>query len=90
MPYEPLRLPPVLIFHGDADEVYDIKYARQLILELHTHARDYEAYIYPHQKHMFNVLFDLQTENRFMKPVIVDAFARLIAFLHRVLQNPCP
>ena len=90
MPYEPLRLPPVLIFHGDADEVYDIKYARQLILELHSHARDYEAYIYPHQKHMFNVLFNLQTENRYMKPVIVDAFARLLAFLHRVLQNPCP
>ncbi|MGO9119848.1 MAG: dienelactone hydrolase family protein [Desulfomonilaceae bacterium] len=90
MPYEPLRLPPVLIFHGDADEVYDVKYARKLIFELHTHGRFYEAYIYPHQKHMFNVLYDLQTENRFMKPVIVDAFERLISFLCRVLQNPSP
>ncbi len=90
MPYEPLRLPPVIIFHGDADEVYDVKYARQLIFELHTHGRDYEAYIYPGQKHMFNVLYDLQRENRFMKPVLLDAFERLIRFLCRVLQNPCP
>jgi len=89
MPYEPLRLPPVLIFHGTDDEVYDVKYAEKLIMELHTIGRDYEAYIYPHQKHMFNVMYDLQRENRFMKPVILDAFGHLMSFLCRVLQNPC-
>ena len=90
MPYDPLRLPPVLIFHGYEDEVYDVKYARQLIRELRTHRREHEAYIYPRQKHLFNVLYDLQKENRSMKPVILDAFERLVAFLCRVLRYPCP
>lgn len=87
-PYNVLQLPPVLIFHGDADDVYDVKYAKKLASELHTSAKYYEAYIYPGQKHMFNVYYDMRTENRFMRPVIQDSFERLIAFLHRVLEIP--
>jgi dienelactone hydrolase len=87
-PYNAMQLPPVLIFHGEADDVYDVKYAKQLAAELHTNAKYYEAYIYPGQKHMFNVYYDLRTENRFMKPLIQDSFERLIAFLNRVLEIP--
>ena len=87
-PYNVLQLPPVLIFHGDKDDVYDVKYARKLAAELHTNAKYYEAYIYPGQKHMFNVKYDLRTENRFMRPVIQDCFEKLISFLYRVLEIP--
>jgi dienelactone hydrolase len=87
-PYNVLQLPPVLIFHGDKDEVYDVKYARKLAAELHTNGKYYEAYIYPDQKHMFNVYYDLRTENRFMRPVIQDSFERLVSFLYRVLEIP--
>jgi dienelactone hydrolase len=87
-PYNAMQLPPVLIFHGEDDDVYDVEYAKKLAAELHTNAKYYEAYIYPGQKHMFNVYYDSRTENRFMRPVIQDSFERLIAFLNRVLDIP--
>jgi dienelactone hydrolase len=90
MPYDPLRLPPVQIFHGEDDDVYSVKYARKLAWELKTSMRPYELNIYPHQKHMFNVMYDLRTENRYMKPVILDSFERLVAFLYRTLNIPPP
>jgi dienelactone hydrolase len=85
MPYDPMKLPPVQIFHGEDDDVYNVKYARQLAFELQTHMRPHEVNIYPHQKHMFNVFYDLRRENRFMRPVILEAFERLVCFLHRTL-----
>jgi len=85
MPYDPMKLPPVQIFHGEDDDVYDVKYARKLAFELQTHMRPHEVNIYPHQKHMFNVFYDLRRENRLMRPVILEAFERLICFLHRTL-----
>jgi len=88
MPYDPFRLPPVQIFHGEDDDVYDVKYARKLAFELKTSMRPHELNIYPHQKHMFNVFYDLRTENRFMKPVILESFERLVCFLERVLHIP--
>lgn len=88
MPYDALRLPPVCIFHGEADGVYDVKYARELAFDLQTYCRPYEAYIYPCQKHMFNVYYDLRKENRFMKPAILDAFEKMVSFLYRSLHIP--
>lgn len=88
MPYDPFRLPPVQIFHGEDDDVYDVKYARKLAFELKTSMRPFELNIYPHQKHMFNVFYDLRTENRLMKPVILESFERLVCFLERVFNIP--
>jgi dienelactone hydrolase len=88
MPYDPLRLPPVQIFHGEDDDVYSVKYARKLAFELKTNMRPYEVNIYPHQKHMFNVMYDLRAENRYMKPALLDAFERLVCFLHSALNIP--
>ncbi|MEW6349409.1 MAG: dienelactone hydrolase family protein [Thermodesulfobacteriota bacterium] len=90
MPYQPLMLPPVAIFHGTEDEVYDVKYAHELATELYTHAKYVEAYIYPHQKHMFNVYFDPRKETRAMKPALLDSFERLVSFLYRTLQIQPP
>ncbi len=86
MPYNAMYLPPVLIFHGEKDDVYDVKYAKQLAFELRTNAKDFELGIYPNQKHMFNVYYDLFTENWNSRPVIRHSFGKLIAFLNRVLM----
>jgi len=90
LPYNVFKLPPICIFHGEDDDVYDVKYARKLAFDLHTNAKYYELNIYPHQKHMFNVYYDLFTENRFMKPVILESFERLVSFLNRILCIPPP
>lgn len=90
LPYNVFRLPPICIFHGEDDTVYSVKYARQLAFELQTNAKYYEANIYPGQKHMFNVYYDLHKENRFMRPVILESFERLISFLNRILCIPPP
>ncbi|MDQ7785396.1 MAG: dienelactone hydrolase family protein [Desulfomonilaceae bacterium] len=90
MPYDPWRLPPVQIFHGEKDEVYDVKYARRLALNLMSNMRYYELNIYPGEKHMFNVYYDARRgENRFMKPALLDAFERLVRFLGNTLAVPC-
>lgn len=86
MPYEPFRLPPVAIFHGEADELYDVKYAKELACNLQTSMRPYELHIYPNQKHMFSIYYDLYTENRYMKPELLDAFERMVAFLKKALN----
>ncbi|MCA1960422.1 MAG: dienelactone hydrolase family protein [Desulfomonile sp.] len=85
MPYDPQRVPPVLIFHGTEDKVYDVKYALELEANLRAAGRDCEAYIYPGQDHMFTVYFDPRTEEPFEKPVIRDSFERLVSFLYRKL-----
>jgi len=89
MPYDPLKLPPVQIFHGDRDEVYSVKYARELALNLQSHMRCYEVNIYPGQKHMFNIYYDIRRETRYNKPVLLEAFERLVSFLCRTLARPC-
>ncbi len=88
MPYNPSILPPVLIFHGLDDDVYDPKYAKKLASELRKYGRYHEMYLYPNQKHMFNVFFDPRTENPSQNPVLADAFEKLISFLYRTLQIP--
>lgn len=84
-PYDPKKLPPVLIFHGTDDEVYDVKYATNLAAELGEANRDYEVYIYPGQKHMFNIYYDLWKETRQDRPVISHSFEILVSFLYRKL-----
>jgi dienelactone hydrolase len=88
MPYDPMRLPPVLIFHGSEDDVYDVKYAKQLAFELKTNAKYFELCIYPGVKHMFNVYYDLWTENWNSRPIIRESFEHLVSFLNRILMIP--
>jgi dienelactone hydrolase len=87
-PYDPSILPPVLIFHGLDDDVYDVKYAKKLASQLQRCGNYYEMYLYPNQKHMFTVYFDARTEYPSHRPVITDAFQKQISFLYRVLQIP--
>ncbi len=87
MPYNVLRLPPVCIFHGVEDEVYDVRYAGQLASNLSSANKKYEVHIYPGQEHMFRVYFDPRKEHRWMKPVILESFERQISFLNRVFYG---
>ncbi|MBM3301225.1 MAG: dienelactone hydrolase family protein, partial [Deltaproteobacteria bacterium] len=89
MPYDPMRLPPVQIFHGTEDEVYDVKYAMQLAMKLKSYMRPCDVNIYPGQKHLFNVYYDpSRGESRLSRPVLLDAFERLISFLNQALAVP--
>ncbi|MFH0959397.1 MAG: dienelactone hydrolase family protein [Pseudomonadota bacterium] len=92
LPYEPSKLPPVLIFHGEKDGVYDVKYARQLASELDQAQRDYECHIYPGQRHMFNLYYDLdKIGSEFSQnPIIESSFEKLCVFLERFLQKDSP
>lgn len=86
MPYDPMKLPPVQIFHGDEDEVYDVKYAYQLALNLKSHMRCCDDNIYPGQKHIFNIYYDpAKGESRYSNVVIMDAFGKLVNFLRSTL-----
>jgi dienelactone hydrolase len=87
MPYDPTHLPAVLIFHGEDDGVYNVRYARQLDSELKKAGVPHECYIYPAQRHMFNVYYDLDVPPESREPAIKSSFARLVAFLNRVLTG---
>ncbi len=87
MPYDPTHLPAVLIFHGENDGVYNVKYARQLASELKGAGVTYECYIYPERRHMFNVYYDLDLPPDSRDPAIKSSFARLVAFLKRTLTG---
>lgn len=86
LPYEASKLPPVLLFHGDSDGVYNVRYARKLAAELRDAHRDFECHIYPGQRHMFNVYYDLEKPGDVDKPALRDSFDDLVAFLDRVLR----
>ncbi len=90
MPYNACRLPPVQIFHGTEDEVYHVRYALDLAANLAAANRYYQLYIYPGQKHLFTIYYDLETETRYSRPVIQDSFEKLVSFLYLALQPPPP
>jgi len=87
LPYEPSKLPPVLIFHGEADGVYNVGYARKLSDELREARRDFECYLYPGERHMFNIYYDLDKPGDDHKPALKSSFDHLVAFLDRVLRK---
>jgi len=87
MPYEPKRLPPVLIFHGEDDGVYNVKYAHNLADELKAAGKDYECHVYPHQRHMFTIYYELNQPPEARNPALISSFHRLVGFLDRVLRN---
>ena len=87
MPYEPTNLPPVLIFHGEDDGVYNVNYARQLASELKGAGVIHECYIYPKQRHMFNVYYDLDIPPGSRNPAINSSFEHLVAFLNRIVKG---
>ena len=87
MPFDPKKLPPVLIFHGEEDGVYNVKYARNLASKLEQAKCECECYIYPKQRHMFNIYFDLNKEGDCANPVLTSSFEHLVNFLNRVFHR---
>lgn len=86
MPYRPGSLPPVLIFHGADDGVYNVRYARRLAAQLKNAGRDCECYVYPGQRHLFNIYYDLDVKGSSGTPAITSSFQRLLTFCDRVLK----
>ncbi len=87
MPYDPERLPPVLIFHGKRDGVYSVRNAIRLARELRNAGRDCECHLYDGGRHLFNIYYDLNAPDDHLKPAILSSFACLIKFCARVLGS---
>jgi dienelactone hydrolase len=85
MPYNPSTVPSVLILHGEEDGVYSVDHARRLSSELKDAGRDVECFIYPTQRHMFMVYYDLEQPSDAANPALVSSFERLCAFLDRTI-----
>jgi dienelactone hydrolase len=85
MPYDPSRVPPALILHGEKDGVYSVDYARNLASELKRAGSDVECFVYPGQRHMFMVYYDLTMPSDEENPALASSFERLCAFLSRTL-----
>ena len=85
MPYDPSTVPPVLILHGDKDGAYSVDHARRLSSELTNAGRDVECFIYPTQRHMFMVYYDLTRSSEEENPALVSSFERLCAFFGRTI-----
>ena len=88
LPYNVHKLPPVLIFHGTDDTVYNVKYALDLSANLFAANKYYQIYIYPGQEHLFTIYYDLRRETWYSRPVIQDSFEKLVSFLYLTLQPP--
>jgi dienelactone hydrolase len=87
MPYDPSTLPSVLILHGDKDGVYSVDHARRLSSELKGAGRDVECFIYPAQRHMFMVYYDLARPSEEENPALASSFAKVCAFFDRTMAE---
>jgi carboxymethylenebutenolidase len=73
--FNPARLPPVLILHGDADRVVPVGEAHRLDRVLQEAGVPHEVHIYPGAGHSF------------VGPDAEDALARTLAFLDAHLKQ---
>ena len=85
MPYNPSSVPPALILHGAKDGVYSVDYARKFSSEMKKAGRDVECFIYPAQRHMFMVYYDLTRPSAAKDPALASSFEKLCAFLGRTI-----
>ena len=71
------RYPPLLVLHGDADQIIPVENGKQLAAEAKALGAPVDLVIYPGQSHGFGADFG--------KKDAVDALARSIAFLKKEL-----
>ena len=72
------RFPPLLILHGDADQVIDVSNGKELAEEAKALGATVDLVIYPGQSHGFGA--DWQKKDA------TDAFNRTVTFLKKELQ----
>lgn len=80
-------LPPVLIVHGDADEVIPVSFAERLRDAIDERGGKVEIHIYPGARHAFNLpsmphVYDAEAT--------IDARTRTLDFLDRYLKQSNP
>jgi carboxymethylenebutenolidase len=76
-------MPPVLILHGDADQIVPVAQAQRLEATLAEYHRPYEAHIYPGAKHAFNFQIPGWYDADFAR----DSWDRTLAFLAKYLSD---
>lgn len=72
------RYPPMLVLHGDADQIIPVQEGKQLAAEAKQLGASVDLVIYPGQSHGFGA--------DFAKKDATDALNRTIAFLRKELQ----
>jgi dienelactone hydrolase len=77
------QFPPLLILHGEADDVVPVALAHRLYERLRAHGGDVEIHLYPGAKHVFNAPW----ASTYSKSDAMDAWRRTIAFLKHRLER---
>jgi carboxymethylenebutenolidase len=72
------RFPPLLVLHGDADQIIPVENGKQLAAEAKALGAKVDLVIYPGESHGFGARWDDKNAT--------DAFNRAAAFLKRELQ----
>jgi carboxymethylenebutenolidase len=75
--------PPLLILHGDGDNVVPVRFAYQLRDAVTAGGGEVELHVYPGADHAFNAPFS----SAYSEAAASDAFARSIEFLRRRLNS---
>ena len=77
------RFPPLLILHGDADDVVPVELAHRLYDRMRVHRGEVEMHVYPGAGHVFNAPWS----SAYSEPDAVDSWRRTIEFLKRRLAR---
>ena len=77
------KLPPLLIFHGDADTIVPTQFAHILRDAVIRAGGEVEMHIYPGAQHSFNAKFSPAYDDA----AASDSYRRTIEFLRRRLSN---
>lgn len=75
------QFPPILILHGEADDVVPVALAQRLYQRMRAHGGDVEMHLYPGAQHVFNGPWS----SSYSEPDATDSWRRTIAFLKRRL-----
>lgn len=75
--------PPLLILHGEADNVVPVSFAYQLRDAVIAQGGEVELHVYPGAGHAFSAPFS----STYSEPAASDALARTIEFLRRRLRD---
>jgi carboxymethylenebutenolidase len=81
--HEARDFPPLLILHGEADDVVPVRFAHNLRDAVIAHGGEVEMHLYADAGHAFTAPF----APTYSEPAALDAFRRTIEFLRRRLAN---
>lgn len=75
--------PPLIILHGDADEIVPVRFAHTLRDIVASYGGEVEVHIYPGVRHAFHA----PDSPTYSEEAAADSFRRIVEFLHRRLMK---